>query len=194
MYRLVILTTTSALLWSVLACDVERPSSATSPTESPSLTPERMGSVGTLSGPDEELLATLPKQAGGVSFAGVQVVDDSLNAFHYVDDALSAVNRDRHDAVAVFRYSEESSATIGATSVNGVAGDALLQAFADTWHAAAVIGRRNRMLGGTVGWELVERGGTVTVLYRRGDTVYLAAAPDPPTLDAILSDMPPPVH
>lgn len=173
---------------SVLGCDVERPSpSAALRTENPAPTPERTG-------PYEDLLATLPEAAGGVSFAGVQVVDDSLNAFHYVDDALSAVNRDRHDAVAVFRYSEESSATIGATSVNGVAGDALLQAFADTWHAAAVIGRRNRMLGGTVGWELTERGGTVTVLYRRGDTVYLAAAPDPPTLDAILSDMPPPVH
>ncbi len=159
--------------------------SAANGTANPTPTSERRG-------PGEALLATLPTTAGGVSFAVVQIVDDSLNAFHYVDDALSALSKDRNDAVAVFRYSEESSATIGATAVDGVGGDKLLEAFADTWHAAAVIGRRNRMFGGTVGWELTERGGTFTVLYRRADVVYLAAAPSLTTLDEILSGMPAP--
>lgn len=178
----------------LVGCLVESssPPVTAAPTVGPNPTLKFLWSPTVITPEVEELLATLPAAAGGLPFDGAYVIDDSLNAFSYLDDALSTVGKTRRDAVSVYRYSEQPGATIGATAVEGVDGGTLLKAFADTWNAPAVISRRTRLLGGTVGWELTDRRGRLTVVYRREDVVYLVSAPDVFTLDAILADMPPP--
>ena len=136
------------------------------------------------------LLATLPEEAGGVIFEYVQSVDGAFLSGHPVDDVLAALDKPRSEAVAVFR--SESNGEVGATTVDGVDGSTLLKAFADAWRAPGVIGRFTRVLGGTVGWELRDRGGDRTVVYQRGDVVYLVSAHDEVTLDGMLADMPRP--
>jgi hypothetical protein len=142
----------------------------------------------------DALLATLPTEAGGLHFDGVYAIDDSLMGGSPVDDALAAVGKNRRDALSVFRYSEDPAATIGATLVAGIDGDALLEAFARTWDAPAVIRRSQRAAGGSLAWELEERGGMLTFLYQRANAVYLAATHDPTILDATVADMPPPAE
>jgi hypothetical protein len=141
----------------------------------------------------DPLILTLPQVAGGVKFDWVRVVGEGLfEVGHPVDDVLRAIDKERGDAVAVFKSGQEPSATIGATAVPGIDGGILLEAFVDTWHAPAVIHRWTRVIGGSEAWELAQRRGLLTVVYRRGDVVYLVEASDPSRLDAILSDMPPP--
>jgi hypothetical protein len=140
-----------------------------------------------------ELLATLPEDAGGVHFKGVQVVDDSMWVGHTVDAALDALGKERGDAASVFRWSDRPGATIGAITVKGIDGVTLLRALVDTWNAPAVIRRSTRVLGESRAWTLVDRLRNRTVLYRRGDVVYVASTDERATLDSILADMPPPV-
>jgi hypothetical protein len=174
------------LLVSCGATTVTPPSA--SPIASPTPTPLRPRFTQAVSQPASQLLATLPTVAGGEAFDGIQVVDESLHVFHYVDDALSAVAKERKDAVSVFRYGED--ATIGATTVGGVDGVTLFEAFVSTWQAPAVIERRQRVAVGTLAWELRQRGGGLTVVYRIADVVYLVQTEDAAMLEAILLDMP----
>ena len=194
--RFVVLAVAVVLTTSLAACG-EEPSR----TPVPSATVEPSPTIGPTSiardGPDlqisqsaNELLVKLPEVAGGVQFDGVQIVDESLNVGHPLDDALAVVGMERRDAVSVFRYSEDASATIGATVVEGIGGEALLQAFVDTWHAPAVTQRWQRPAAGTTAWELGERGGRMNVLYVVGNVVYLVSTPDAATLEAIILEMP----
>ena len=144
--------------------------------------------------PAGPLLATLPTEAGGLEFDGVQVVAESPYLVgHPVDGVLRALGKERGDAESVYRYSGQVNATLGATEVEGVDGDALLKAFAEAWDAPAVINRWTRVVGGSRAWELSLRGGSRTLVYRIGDVVYLVSAEDSATLEAILVDMPAPV-
>lgn len=138
--------------------------------------------------PANQLLATLPADAGGLHFGSYRIVDDSFNVGHSVDAVLDEVNKVRADAVAVFRYAQ--GAGIGAVTVEGIQGDALLSAFVDAWDAPAVIRRRERPAAGTVGWELQNRRGNLTIVYRQGNIVYLVSTQDRDILRAILGDMP----
>jgi len=199
MQRTALGAATAVLLSGLVAgCGVAAPSSPVSGVASQTIdsiaTPADRGPERPSTAPEGHLLATLPDEAGGVGFDGVQIVFDDFYLWgHPVDDVLRAVGKERRDAVAVFRYSNVIEATIGATTVEGIDGETLLTAFADTWNAPAVVHRSARIVGGTRGWELRERRSGWTVMYRRGDAVYLASAPDRATLDAILADMPLPV-
>jgi hypothetical protein len=136
-----------------------------------------------------DLLAMLPLTAGGMTFDGVLVVDDSFNVGHPVDDVLTELGKRRKDAVAVDRWSD--SVTISATWVAGVDGPTLLATFVRTWDAPAVIRRSTRAIQvGISGWELEERLGMVDVMYRLGDVVYLVSSEDRDLLEAVLRDMP----
>jgi hypothetical protein len=139
--------------------------------------------------PPRQLLATLPADAGGLHFERYVIVDDSLDVGHLVDDVLAELGKERKDAVAVFRDTDES--IIGATVIDGVDGETLLKAFVETWEAGAVIARRQRPVAGTAGWELTKRRSGRVVVYRFANVVYLVSAPDFVTLEAILADMPP---
>src|SRR6185503_17366572 len=134
------------------------------------------------------LLATLPEVAGGETFDGTQVIDGSFLSGHPLDHVLDELHKERSDAVSVFRNSAD--AAIGATTVEGIDGVTLLEAFVATWTAPAVIERRQRVAAGTQAWELLDRGGNLTVFYRLGDVVYLVATKDRAVLEAILLDMP----
>jgi hypothetical protein len=136
-----------------------------------------------------ELLATLPEVVGGEHLDGVQIVDDAFHVGHRVDDILEELHKERRDAIAVFRHSED--ATIGATQVIGIAGPELLEAFVNTWNAPAMLDRRQRTIGGRLVWELRDRGGRLTVIYLFGNVVYLVETTDAALLDAILLEMPP---
>lgn len=142
-----------------------------------------------VSQPASQLLATLPKVAGGEGFDGIQVVNDAFNVGHPVDDVLSELNKERREAVSVFRWG--ANAEFGATTVEGIDGATLFEAFVVRWNAPAVIERRQRLAVGTLAWELRDRGGRLTVLYRVGDIVYLVQASDRDLLEAILLEMPP---
>jgi hypothetical protein len=174
---------------SMLASCVSDPSPPPSPSPivRPTPTPERprfSEAVGQLA---SQLLATLPSVAGGEQFDGLQVISDSFLSGHAVDDVLTELGKERCDAVAVFRWTED--ATIGATTVEGIDGATLFETFVMTWHAPAVIDRRQRLAGGTLTWELRGRGGMRTVIYRLGNVVYLVETTDQALLDAILADM-----
>jgi hypothetical protein len=195
--RMVVVTRALVLLIPFVASCTMAPSPPPTPTPTvhPTPTPRQTDSLGTVI--DQvlgELLATLPEEAGGARFDFVYVVGPSLRSGHAVDDPLRAVGKERADAAAVFRYSDQLPATVGATTVKGIDGQLLLKAFAETWQAPAVLRRSTRILGGTEAWELAKRGGTLTVMYLRGDVVYLVSAPDRLTLEAILGEMPPPVR
>lgn len=136
-----------------------------------------------------QLLETLPEVAGGQMFDHLQVVNDAFHVGHFVDDVLEALQKERRDAVAVFRGSE--TAMIGATTVQGVDGAALLEAFVLTWHAPANLERLQRAVAGSPAWELRARLGVRTVIYRLGNVIYLVETDDPALLEAILLDMPP---
>lgn len=185
--------TLALLAWLLVGCV---PGSSPPPASLPTLPPTPGSSEHRLPSPEigssaRELLATLPETAGGQTFDGVQVVDDSLNVFLPVDDVLGALGKERRDAVSVSRYSDSDVAEISATRVEGIGGGALLKAFFDTWDAPAVVGRSMRVVAVSVtAWELEERGGTVTVIYRLGDVVYLVSTQDRDRLEAILRDMP----
>lgn len=182
------------VLLAVLAgCDATpSPPPSPSPIVHPTPTPERPRFSNPVGQAASELLATLPKEAGGGAFDGVQVVDDYLHVGHPVDDVLEALQRKRRDAVSVFRYGED--ATIGAAAVEGIDGATLFEAFVTAWHAPAVIERRQRLAAGTLAWELLDRGGTLTVVYRLGNVIYLVQTQDRALLEAILLDMPMPLR
>jgi hypothetical protein len=150
--------------------------------------PERPRPSQAVGQPAMQLLATLPEVAGGEAFDGVQVVDDSFNVGHPVDDVLSALQKERRDAVSVFRYGAD--ATIGATNVEGVDGSTLFEAFVTAWNAPAVVERRQRVAAGSPAWELRDRIGRLTVVYRLGNVVYLVETIDAAMLEASLLDMP----
>lgn len=188
--RAVVRALAPVLLAAVLAgcgADASPPPSA-SPIVRPTSTPERPRFSNPVGHPASQLLATLPKVAGGEDFDGIQVVDDSFHVGHPVDDVLQALQKERRDAVSVYRYGED--ATIGATMVTGIDGATLLEAFVTTWGAPAVIERRQRLAAGSPAWELRARLGRLTVVYRLGNVVYLVETADPAMLEAILMDMP----
>lgn len=155
----------------------------------PTPTPERPPFSQPVSQPASQLLTTLPKVAGGEQLDGLQVVNDSFHVGHPVDDVLEKLERERSDAVSVFRWSED--ATIGAIAIDGVAGAALFETVVMTWNAPAVIERQQRLAAGALAWELRDRGGWLTVIYRLGNVVYLVETRDGALLEAILLDMPP---
>jgi hypothetical protein len=159
-----------------------------SPIVRPTPTPERPRFSQAVSLPASQLLATLPNMTAGERLDGVQVVNDSFHVGHSVDDVLSALDKERRDAVSVYRWGE--AATIGATTVEGIDGARLFDAFVSTWHSPAVIERRQRLAADTLGWELRDRGGRLTVIYRLGNVVYLVETTDQVLLEAILVDMP----
>jgi hypothetical protein len=163
------------------------PSSIVRPTPTP--TPERPRFTQAVSQPATQLLATLPTIAGGEQLDGVQIVNDAFHVGHPVDDVLLELQKDRNDAVSVFRYGED--ATIGATTVEGIDGATLFEAFVTTWNAPAVIERRQRLAAGGPAWELEDRLGTLTVVYRLSNVVYVVETADRARLEAILLDMPP---
>ena len=141
--------------------------------------------------PAQQLLATLPTEAGGVHFDSYQIIDDSLNYGLAVDDVLVALGKKRRDAVSVSRSSADAS--ISATLVEGIDGAALLKAFVETWDSrgGAVVRRSQRVIAVSLtAWELERRDGWLTVMYQLGDVVYLVGADDRHLLDAILLDMP----
>jgi hypothetical protein len=140
--------------------------------------------------PARQLLATLPIEAGGKVFDEYQIIDDSWNVGHPIDEVLAALGKERKDAVLVFRYADDL--TMGAVAVDGIGGPKLLDVFVETWNAPAVIRRSPRPVGTLTGWRLDERGGARTVVYLRADVIYLVFTldPDPLKLNAILADMP----
>jgi hypothetical protein len=184
------MTWARVLLAGVLAGCGVAPTSPPSPAPivSPGPTPERSPPSHAVGQPESQLLATLPEVAGGEKFDGVQIVDDSFNVGHPVDDVLSALRKERRDAVSVFRYGAD--ATIGATEVGGVDGSTLFEAFVTAWNAPAVVERRQRVAAGSPAWELRDRLGRLTVVYRLGNVVYLVETIDAAMLEAILFDMP----
>jgi hypothetical protein len=188
--RAVVPALAPVLLAAVLAGCGVAPSSPPSPSPivRPTPTPERPRFSQAMSQGASQLLATLPEVAGGERFDRVQIVDDALHVFHSVDDVLAALQKERRDAVSVFRTGED--ATLGATAVEGIDGAVLLEAFVTTWNAPAVIERRQRLAAGTLAWELRDRGGTLTVIYRLGNVIYLVQTQDRAMLEAILLDMP----
>jgi hypothetical protein len=192
--RAVVPTLAPVLLAAVLAGCGAAPSPPPSPSPNvrPTPTPERPRFSNPVGQAASQLLATLPKVAGGVPFDGVRIVDDYLHVGNPVDDVLEELQKERRDAASVFRYMED--ATIGATAVEGVDGATLLEAFVTTWHAPAVIEREQRLAAGTLAWELRDRGGRLTVVYRLGNVVYLVQTTDPALLEAILLDMPMPLR
>jgi hypothetical protein len=143
----------------------------------PTPTPPRPRPTPAVSDAVSRLLATLPEVAGGERFDRVLIVDDTLNVFHAVDDVLEELQEKRRDAVSVFRNRED--AILGATAVEGVDGAALLEAFVKAWRAPAVIERLQRQAAGTLAWELRDRGGTLTVVYRLGTS---STSPKPKTV------------
>lgn len=164
------------------------PPPSPSPIARPTPTPERPRFSQPVGQPASQLLATLPEVAGGHQFARVQIVNDSLHVGHSLDDVLEMLQKKRLDAVSVFRNGD--AATLGATAVAGIDGAALLEAFVTTWNAPAVIERRQRLAAGGVAWELRDRLGLLTVVYRIANVVYLVQTDDQALLEAILVDMP----
>lgn len=189
--RAVVPALAPVLLAAVLAGCGAAPSSPPSPSPivRPTPTPERPRFSQAVGQPASQLLTTLPKVAGGEQFDGLQVVNDSFHVGHPVDDILSALQKERRDAVSVFRYGE--NVTIGATAIEGVDGATLFETFVTTWNAGAVIERRQRLAAGSPAWELRARSGRLTVVYRLGNVVYLVQTHDRAMLEAILLDMPP---
>ena len=122
-------------------------------------------------------------------FDRYQIIDDTWNVRHPVDDLLTAFDKRRGDAVTVFRYAGD--VTIGAIAIEGIDGTLLVEVFVETWNHPSVIRRTQRAAAGSVGWQLTERGGDLTVVYRRANVIYVVVARDPAVLRAILADMPP---
>ena len=182
---------TSVIVGAMLAgCGADpSPPPSPSPIERPAPSPERPRFSQAVGHSASLLLTTLPMEAGGEDLDGLQVVNDSFNVSHPVDDVLEEVQKKRRDAVAVFRWGEH--ATIGAITVEGINGPALFEAVVTTWHAPAVIERRQRIFFGTLAWELRARLGWLTVVYRLADVVYIVESDDRAVLEAILLDMPP---
>ena len=170
-------------------CGATPPTPPPSPTVHPTPTPQRPRFTQPVSQQSHHLLATLPLEAGGETFDGVRIVDDYLHVGHPVDDVLEALQRDRVDAVSVFRYGDH--ATIGAVTVQGVDNARLFETFVMTWHAPAVLERRQRLAAGTLAWELRARLGSLSVIYMRGNVVHVVETEDAALLEAILLDMTP---
>ncbi len=118
------------------------------------------------------LLERLPRQAGGVTFAQHNIIDESFLSGHAVDDVYAALGLLRPDGTAAFRLDPALGDEIGAVTVRGVSGDRLLEAFVDHWSEAAIIDRTMADIGGRSVWVLEHRGGDRTIAYRRGDIVF----------------------
>jgi len=138
----------------------------------------------------QELLATLPTSAGGVTFDTSRVIDDSILSGHQVDDVLAALGKRRSDATIVERFSRVGGGGIGALVVNGVPGDVLLDTVVQTWHAPAVISRAQTTIGGRDVWALELRPNHVFLAYRRGSTIYTAGTDDRPLAEKFVTAMP----
>lgn len=135
------------------------------------------------------LLTRLPTEAAGLRFGEYQIVDDSINVGLPVDDVLRELDKSRSDAVAVYRWTAD--VTIGATTVEGISGDTLLQAFVEAWDAPAVVSRTPRVFSNHASaWVLKERSGQVTVFYSIGKVVYMVSSRDNGLLEAVLATMP----
>jgi hypothetical protein len=137
------------------------------------------------------LQASLPRQAAGLTFDQVRVVEESqfLDG-HPIDDAYREVGKRRSDATAVFLHPSNGAAEIGAVTVSGVSGDSLLRAVVDAWSAPAVVARSERAIGDRAVWGLETRSGHVTAVYRRDDVVYIVSSSDRALVDAIMLEMP----
>ena len=139
----------------------------------------------------QALLATLPTSAGGVEFDTPRVIDDSFLSGHPVDDVLAALGKRRSDATIVERFPRDGiGGGIGAFIVGGVSGDVVLDTVAQTWHAAAVVGRTQTTIGDRDVWVLEQRGGYFLLAYQRGSTVYWASTDDRPLAEEFVAAMP----
>ena len=139
----------------------------------------------------QALLATLPTTAGGVTFDTSRVIDDSFWSGLEVDDVLAALGKRRSDATIVERWPRDGvGGGIGAFVVNGVPGDVALDTVAQTWHAAAVVGRSQTTIGDRDVWVLEQRGGYFLLAYQRGSTVYWASTDDRSLAEQFIAAMP----
>jgi hypothetical protein len=137
------------------------------------------------------LQASLPRQAAGLTFDRVQVVEESqFLSRHSIDDAYEELGKRRSDATAVFLYPLNGAADIGAVTVSGVSGETLLRAVVVTWSAAAVVARSQREIGDRAVWDLETRSGHLTAVYRRDDVVYIVSSDGRALVDAIMLEMP----
>jgi hypothetical protein len=137
-----------------------------------------------------QLLSSLPTEAGGAHFDDFQIIDDRFMSGHATDDVLTALGKRRGDAAAVFRYDSLGGVSIGALAVRGVSGRDLLAACVENWEAPAVVRRSERAVNDTNGWEIATRGGHFTVFYARGNVVFVAWSDQRDALEAVLPDMP----
>lgn len=136
------------------------------------------------------ILATLPSEAGGVTFDLIQVVDEGYQGGHPIDDVLAALGKTRRDAIVAFRESQRGDGGVGAVYINGITGAVLLDAVVQHWAAASVIARTELQSGGHTGWLLEHRAGHFTFAYERGDSVYLAMSYDRDRVDAFAAVLP----
>ena len=139
----------------------------------------------------QALLGTLPTNAGGVNFDTTHVIDDSFLSGHAADDVLDALGKQRSDATIVERGPRDGvGGGIGAIVVNGVGGEILLDTVAQTWQAAAVVGRTQVTIGDRDVWVLEQRGGYFFLAYQRRSTVYWASSDDLSLAEQFITAMP----
>ena len=137
-----------------------------------------------------DLEATLPTDIAGLSLDLIQVVDEHFLVGHPIDDPLDRLGKARRDAPVVFRESSEGFGGLGAATVDGVDGPALLEAVVQTWAAPTVTGRAREVVGNRQVWILLEVDGATTYVYAVGQVVYFAFSSDPAHAKAFAEALP----
>lgn len=122
----------------------------------------------------EQLRSTLPTVVDGIALDLVQVVDGRFLSGHAVDAVLAALGSSRDDASVVFLEASSGSGGVGAISIDGVRGPALISAVVSHWDAPAISQRVEVQVGARRAWRLVARTGPETYVLAKGDVVYLA--------------------
>jgi hypothetical protein len=133
-----------------------------------------------------QLLDLLPTRAGGVTFSQA----DAFLSGHAIDEVYAALGRSRRDGLAAVRLDPVGGAFIGATRVDGVSGEELLDAFVQHWQSASVVDRVAGTIGHRSVWTLRHRGGNTTVAYRRDDVVFYASSEQGDGAPAYVNDLP----
>jgi len=137
-----------------------------------------------------QLLSLLPTRAGGVTFSQANVIDDTFLSGHAVDEVYAALGRSRQDGLAADRLDPASGDVIGATRVDGVSGEELLEAFVQHWQSASVVDRVAGTIAHRSVWTLRHRGGNTTVAYRRDDVVFYASSEQGDDAPEYVNDLP----
>jgi hypothetical protein len=136
------------------------------------------------------ILASLPAQARGVQFDQIDVIDETFQMGHSIDEVFRSLGKARSEASAVFRSSSDGSQVVGGVTVEGVGPAALLSAVVSEWDSASVTSRSREAIGDRDAWLLVERGGGATIAYARAQIVYIVFAEDPLLGHDIVGSMP----